>query len=104
VTRWLCILSVAASARAEQAERRDQNCHLFEGDHLRDVEDLRSTYKYLNQLTAVERRTAINQAILRSLPMAEGEARVDRAPDYCDAPGVGLPEPDPVVPDRPLGL
>jgi hypothetical protein len=88
----------------EGVERRQQSCQLFESDHLADVQALRRTYHYLGGLSARERRTGINRALLVNLPRTEQEARTDSAPDFCDKPGVGLPEPDPVVPERPRGL
>lgn len=88
----------------EGVERRDQSCRLFEGQHLADVRRLRRTYRYLLSLSATEREMALNQFVLRSLPQTEREARLDRAPDYCDEPGVGRSEPDPVIPHRPAQL
>ena len=98
---------------AEQAQERtirsDQACELFETDHLQDVQSLGATYKYLAQLTPEERNQALNRFILLQLPQTEQQALVDRAPEYCDettptGDDVGLPEPDPVVPDRPAKL
>jgi hypothetical protein len=36
------------------------------------------------------------------LSTTEAEARMDDAPPFCDDEGIGLPEPDPVVPPRPV--
>jgi hypothetical protein len=108
-TLWLLAITLIGGFwivrfEADVNDRRDQTCRLFERDHLADVERLRGTYKYLNGLAPVQFEDTLNQAILRQLPDLESEARVDSAPDYCDEDGVGLPEPDPVVPKRPAGL
>jgi hypothetical protein len=88
----------------EGANRRDQSCELFESAHLADVEGLRRTYGYLVELTPEQAAEPINRLLIRLLPEAEREARKDRAPEYCDEPRIGLPEPDPVVPERPAAL
>lgn len=94
----------AANAEREARIRVNQTCALFEADHLRDVDQLGETYRYLLALRAGERKTTFNRFIIAGLPDLEAEARVDKAPDYCDEPKVGLPEPDPVIPRRPEGL
>jgi hypothetical protein len=92
----------------ESVDRRDQNCLLFEGDHLRDVTQLRRTYKYLSGPNA-RRNPGLTRLVVESLPETEAAARVDTAPPYCDETtsgflglgkerDVGLPEPDPVLP------
>ena len=90
----------ANDVKIESAERRDQTCNLFETDHLQDVKRLRATYRYLAGLPRDERTRPLTQAVLRSLPALEREARSDPAPQFCDETFVGLPEPDPVVPKR----
>lgn len=97
---------------AETAERRDQSCRLFEGQHLADVEQLRRTYDYLEH--PAKGTEGLVPLILAQLPETERKARTDSAPAYCDEPGalaeaegkppVGLPEPDPVVPCRPKSI
>jgi hypothetical protein len=82
---------------SEGADRRDQSCRLFEADHLADVEQLKRTYSYLDRQTVPSELT---REIVRRLPELEREARIDGAPAYCDEPGVGLKEPDPVLPPR----
>lgn len=94
----------------EGAERRDQSCEQFEGDHLADVKRLKRTYAYLDKLPREEWGKPITVAIVQQLPELEEQARKDSAPEFCDEPGakaeargedpVGLPEPDPDVPDR----
>lgn len=89
----------------EGAERRDQSCRLFESDHLADVTRLERTYEFLGRQ---RRPSSLVREVVRGLPELEREARLDRAPAYCDEPGaaaeragenpVGLPEPDPVLP------
>ena len=94
----------------EGTERRDQSCRQFEGDHLADVQRLKRTYAYLSMLPRREYGSPITVAIVQQLPELEEKARTDSAPEFCDEPGaaaekrgekpVGLPEPDPEIPDR----
>lgn len=114
IARWLPILSVAAAGVAlaltvtlvfqferEQAERRDQLCGLFEADHLADVKVLQGRYRLLSD---PDRRALLGPGLTRLVVLGLGEiereARTDTAPEFCDAAGVGLPEPDPVLPAR----
>lgn len=93
---------------SEAAERRNQNCRVFEGQHLADVQRLTATYRYLETLPKSEYGKSLTLAVLRGLKAQEAEARSDAAPPYCDEPGVeaerrgekpvGLPEPDPPLP------
>lgn len=113
---WMAILSILvvltiSRVQAESKTRADQNCKIFETQHLATVERLRNTYKYLLALTPDERALAasghgnqLNILVMRNLKQTEAEAKIDPAPIYCDKPGVGLPEPDPVVPKRPPEL
>lgn len=107
-----------ANVAREGRERRDQTCRLFEGQHLADVNRLKRTYTYLEHLPPTERGTTLTVAVVRQLPEIETDARVDSAPPYCDEPGekaerlwneshgrrgappIGLPEPDPTLPER----
>lgn len=100
----------AAAGERETVARRSDNCAVFEGQHLQEVKGLRDTYEYL---TAVPRRrwdSTRRFVYETTLPRLEAEARDDedldgaQVPHYCDMPGLGRPEPDPVVPDRPLEL
>lgn len=100
----LASVALYSKATGEADKRRDQTCRLFEGDHLQDVKQLRDTYRYLGALRPSERAQTINVFVLRNLPQLERAARIDSAPAYCDEPGVGLPEPDPVVPKRPRSI
>jgi hypothetical protein len=109
---------IVVDARAEQRQRIDQNCYLFETDHLDDVTQLRNTYRFLeaarSSVNTADNTTVLYQFIVAGLPELEKRAHKDNAPDYCDLPGakaeargaavVGRPEPDPVVPDRPKSL
>jgi hypothetical protein len=94
---------VAVALKEEGTERRDQNCLIFEGEHLRDVRGLRTTYAYLAGLTREELRTSLSRLLLVQLSTTEERAK-DRAPAYCDEPGYGNPEPDPVIPKRPAKI
>jgi len=100
---------IIAAQTQERVARSNQSCELFETDHLQDVQQLRQTYRYLISLTPEERQEPLNRFVLINLPDAEQQALVDRAPEYCDGEqpngdDIGLPEPDPKVPDRPAEL
>lgn len=84
--------------------RKDQTCILFEHEHAKDVRQLVQTYRYLAHLTPKQRTQGINPAVIASVPQSEDDARSSAAPAYCDAPGVGEPEPGPRIPPRPPGL
>lgn len=88
----------------ERASRTDQTCTVFEQQHKDDVDQLIATYRYLASLSGEELAQPLNRFVLGSLPGVIREAQTDDAPPYCDEPGVGLPEPDPVVPERPRAL
>lgn len=84
----------------EGRERRDQSCRQDERAHLADVVQLRRTYQFLLQYPDSE----LAPAVMQSLPALEQDARVDKAPAWCDKPGIGLKEPDPRIPKRPPEL
>lgn len=84
----------------EGNERRQQSCTADERKHLATVDNLQKLYIYIEGLSPEEASTNFNKAIIASVPDAEEDAYNDNAPEYCDVPGVGLPEPDPKVPDR----
>jgi hypothetical protein len=89
------------ASAVRSSDIRDQVCQVFESQHQADVQALRDTYKYLD--TVVKRgetASTLNQFIIRGLPVTEAEARRDPAPQFCDGPGLGLPEPDPVLPGQ----
>lgn len=91
---------LARKIAREGEKRRDQTCRIDERDHLGAVKRLRRTYGFLADLPRSEYGTNLTVAIVRQLPEVEREARQDVAPPFCDAPGVGLPEPDPELPRR----
>jgi len=93
----------------ERNIRADQACNLFETDHLKDVQELKQTYKFLLDPDAVTENKALVKFIVLNLPRTEEEARLDSAPPYCDGTfpngdDIGLPEPDPKIPERPKAL
>jgi hypothetical protein len=99
----------------ESAQRRDQNCIVFERDaiaaktaYVTAKEQLDNTERYLANLPAAERKTTINVAVAANLPRLEEtvdlqwrNAKASAAPPYCDQPGVGLDEPNPALPSKP---
>lgn len=87
----------------ERKVRTDQNCEAAERAHLASVQELRGTYQYLIQVekSPTEKDTILYKLIIQGLPRTISEGEIDIAPDYCDDPGYGLKEPDPVIPKRP---
>jgi hypothetical protein len=78
--------------------RRNDTCVTAERQEATSVKAVIRTYAFLRTLPRSERGTAITRAIVRNLPMTYANAKADRAPKYCDEPGVGLPEPGPRLP------
>lgn len=113
---------IVAQLRQETEERRHQVCLGEEREHLDDVDRLKRTYAFLSSLQPGRDGDPIVRAVLVQLPVTERDARDDLAPKFCDEPGeraeklyevtdgrrgappVGLPEPDPEVPDRPAAV
>ena len=99
---------------AEGVERRDQTCTAFERDAIiatRFYRDARraygSTIQYLDNLPPREARTLLNRTVKERLPRLRREvhqryeeAKATAAPPFCDEPQVGLPEPDPFLPEK----
>lgn len=104
-TTWLWFNIIS-----ESKERRNQTCRVFESAHKQEIDDLNGTYRYLAGAPPPERGTTLYTLILSNLKKLESEAKDDEdevgvvVPAYCDEPGIGLPEPDPVVPKRPAGI
>lgn len=90
--------------RRESRQRVEQDCLKEERDHLKDVKNLRRTYRFLVNYPEDQRTDPLYIALIQTLPQTESAARTDNAPLYCDEPNVGLPEPDPAVPKRPKSL
>lgn len=103
------------SIQQEGVDRRDQTCVVFERDaiaakvsYVNARDQLGQTEEYLSNLTPEDKNSSINVAVAANLPRLKNavdqrwrEARAAKAPDYCDLPGVGLHEPNPVLPARP---
>jgi hypothetical protein len=113
---WLFIITVVAvyavlatemqvaTIKREGNERRDQTCRLFESAQRDAIERLRRSYEYIEHLPKRALRDPLNIAVLAQLPSLRRTALTSGAPPYCDAPGVGLPEPDPPIPPIPPDL
>jgi len=92
---------LAYEATRENRERINQSCTSDEREHLRNVESLRRTYALLESPTQRELvGPGLVRVIVATISDQEALARTDQAPEYCDDPGVGLAEPDPVPPKR----
>lgn len=86
----------------ESLERRDQQCRISEQKQRADVDLLRQSYAFI--LHPPPGLADLVPIALAQLAKTEKDARLDDAPPFCDAPNVGEPEPDPVVPRRPKGI
>jgi len=105
VERLVKGLRAEVKLRAHQTRQRiNESCAITETQQKDDVVMLARTYRYLPELLHSDPTGVIARASLASLPDVERKARQDNAPSYCDAPHLGLPEPDPCVPPRPVSL
>ena len=82
----------------ESAVREDGQCRIFEKNQAQAVQQLEQAYLFM----AGRREDAeLYDLAYTRLPELELEAVANHAPNYCDDKGVGLDEPDPVLPERP---
>jgi hypothetical protein len=89
---------------SEGAKRQDQICRVFESQHLREVNALSDRHQFIEDaIKANEEGSLLVQALIRQLPEVDAAARQDPAPDFCDekvnGKDLGLPEPDPFIPE-----
>jgi hypothetical protein len=77
----------------ESNARRNETCALFERQEAANIARVRGSYRYLLSLPRREWGTSLTVAVVQGLPATEREAIAARAPTYCNAEGVGLPEP-----------
>ena len=88
----------------ETADRRDQNCVLFERMQQADVRRLTTTYEYLANLDKRQLVEPINRAILRNLSTTEDTVRAEKPPAYCKGK-VGLDDSKMLpIPARPRNI
>lgn len=90
--------------RAESFDRQDQACMISERTYTQQVRSLRVTYSYLLSLTEKQRKEPINVVLRKELPATEARVRSSAPPAFCSGKGIGLPNPLPRMPTRPLGL
>lgn len=88
--------------QSETKERINQGCLLAEARAKESVDRLKQTYDFLVHPPA-DLKGLIPYA-MANLNKTEQDALDNAAPPYCDAPNIGLPEPNPVIPPRPLQL
>ena len=108
------LVEVQKQQAAESRERVNETCTAFERDAIiatRFYRDARRAYgttiKYLDNLPPDEASTLLNRTVKEGLPRLRREvrqryeeAKATAAPPFCDEPQVGLPEPDPFLPER----
>lgn len=97
----LIVVLILFGLAAAQATATSQFCGLAEGVQLEHVHTLERTYDYLGKLEREDLTLTINRVVLANLAEQEREAHRDTAPGICDHFGLGLPEPDHAVPERP---
>ncbi len=92
---------------SERAERADQACRGLEAQHAEEVKDLTNTYAFYENPPAEFKNLLHNTIVITQLADQIKAAKTDTdvfgvfVPKYCDEKGVGLAEPDPVVPEVP---
>lgn len=99
--------ALAARIERESVYRRDQACRGLELGHRQEVKDLRRTYDFYAKPPPSFADLLDNPLVLDGLRDDIKDAAKDQdqfgvfVPKYCDAPGIGLKEPDPIVPKVP---
>lgn len=97
--------ALAIRVAREAKIRVNESCIQSETRYNNAVQQLDNTYKYLLSLTPQERQSStLNKFIVKNLPKTEQDARDAAPPRFCDQPGIGLPEPNPIFPDRPKSI
>ena len=86
--------------QSEGIKRRDESCRYFELQESVSTRRVLSTYDYLDHLPKSEWGSPLTQTIIQSLPDTYADAIANRAPDYCNDPGVGLKEPGSKLPKK----
>lgn len=106
VIMFVAMIGFVAWLEHEGDVREDGQCRIFEGDQKDENDELKDTYNFLYraQQKPELRDTLLYDFALARLPVIKAKAEEDQAPGYCDEDGVGLPEPDPVLPEPPKGL
>lgn len=82
----------------ESKARRDQSCDITEKAQANAVDGIILTYHYLDTLTPHQAKFPINKLVITQLPKSYNDAKTSVAPEYCNADGIGRPEPDPKLP------
>lgn len=82
---------------SESFDRRDQNCLSFERQERTARNELQRSREYLAKPPANAKERALKRQLAplirkRSLPQLVEDVKGNRAPAYCNEPGVGLPE------------
>lgn len=101
---------LARKIEREGAQRRDQACRGLELAHKQEVKDLNRSYRFWEDPPPSFRDLLANPLVLEKLSDDIRNARSDQdgygqfVPKYCDAPNVGLPEPDPKLPKPPRAI
>lgn len=81
--------------------RVNESCATAEQRYKAAVEQLANTYRYVVALSPEERRSTLNQFVIKAVPKQEADLRGLTPAKFCDDPNIGLPEPNPTVPARP---
>lgn len=98
---------IISQAAADTRERRNQACTGSEATHKQEVIDLERSYRFYKDPPQEFRNLLANPLFKKSFLEAEraaiqdGDQYGEFVSKFCDDPGIGLPEPDPTIPERP---
>lgn len=96
--------------KREGRRRRDNTCQGSEGQHLQEIIDLRRTYKFYSDPPPEFAGLLQNPLVIQNLREDLRNAKQDDdrfgvfVPAYCDEPGIGRKEPDPIIPKPPASV
>ena len=94
----------------QRNDQRDIACRASEGAHLDEVQQLTRSYDLFADPPKGYEQLLKDPRVVQQLHMQERDARSDSdqfgvfvAP-FCDQEGLGRAEPDPKLPDKPVGV
>lgn len=91
----------------EVTERRDVGCIGAEAKHAEEIRDLERTYEILRDPPAVYKELLKNPLVIDSFretilaAVNDEDTLGEFVSPFCDDPNIGLPEPDPILPETP---
>jgi hypothetical protein len=79
----------------ESVIRRDQNCLSFERQERQARNQLDRNLDFLGRENKTPTEIGIVRLVKTNLPLLRDDVKANKAPAYCDKPGVGLPDTSP---------